>query len=334
MFCSPSHPGLQVRLQGDWRGSEQSLEAFCRLEELCGLGEGEGEEECQHQHEVTVVVGARTHQGDLLQLGAVLRSSLTWIPIDPFLVEVRYHGVRVKDVLVLKPGSIGVLVSGQCVLCCPPLETVVPALVWFGGGSYAPCVRGRQGVVVGEGEVWLEEEERMAWCQGTGEVGEQVLVWGGGGRQEEDETVRGVVIRVVGGEVSQGSRASNVFLSDEKEGHLDEQEDKWAEFYFNSLIWRLEREEGSLLDEEILKNIWQKLFEETGEEEREPDIVDELGHVLPVLPEKKETVSLPASVDEKDEDVSNQDEEDDRTGDSLMDSGFGDSLPGLGTNLN
>ena len=278
------------------------------------------------------MVGARTHQGDLLELGAVLRSSFKWITINPFLVEVRYHGVLVKEVLVLKPGTIGVLVSGQCVLCCPPLETAVPVLVWFGGGSYAPCVRGRLGVVVREGEVWLEEEERMAWCQGTGEVGEQVLVWGWGGRQGEDETVRGVVVRVVGGEVSQGSRASSVFPSDEEEDHLDEHEDQWAEVYFNSLIWRLEREDESLLDEKRLKNIWQKLFEETGEEVREPDDVEELGHVLPVLPEKEKRVSLPASVDEKEEDVRNEEEEDDRIGDPHMDSGFGDSLPGFGTN--
>ena len=123
-------------------------------------------------------------------------------------------------------------------------------------------------------EVWLEEEERRAWCQGTREAGE--LVWGWGGRQEEDEAGRGVAVRVER-EVNGGSSASDISLSDDEEERLNEQEDHWAEVYFNSLIWRLERVEDSLLYEEKLENIWHKLFEDAGEEEREQENAEELG---------------------------------------------------------
>ena len=155
---------LQVERDSDICGSVQSLENFCRLEEICSQ-----EEQCCHQYEVSVVMTARTPDS-LLQLGAVVGEDWVWGSLDPWHIPVYCGGQRLREVLSVRTGAIGTLVSQQCVLCLPSDSVFLhPALLWFGWGSHAPCVRAAPGTVVGEGVVWLEEDRR-AWCEGVGEV--------------------------------------------------------------------------------------------------------------------------------------------------------------------
>ena len=121
----------------------------------------------------------------------------------------------------IQTGAIGILVTSHCLLCHSRVQ-LFPALVWFGKGSHAPCVRAAPDLVVGKGDVWLDEERR-AWCEGVGQVGRRVLVWAWGG-SEEDGAVRGVAVMEERKQFySVEEVVTDVLVSQEVEGEMSQE---------------------------------------------------------------------------------------------------------------
>ena len=52
-----------------------------------------------------------------------------------------------KELGRMRVGTMATLVNRNCVLCSN--DALCPALLWFGSGGFAPCVRGASGQVVG-----------------------------------------------------------------------------------------------------------------------------------------------------------------------------------------
>lgn len=217
--------------------------------------------ECQHQREVTAVVAERP-SGPLVPLGALVGGVWLSAAMDPALVPLYCEGRRLREVAGLRPGALLTLVSATCLLCHAHARRILrPALVWMGAGSHAPCVRGARGVVKGEGEVWLVDDEREAKCEGSMDVGTEVLVWAWGGRQGEGVAVRGVAVRVE--QEAEEQHSDSVTPEDkgveEEEPHLD--------LIFEAVFWRLKMESPTIVLE--AEERWRQVWLEEGGEKRE-----------------------------------------------------------------
>lgn len=248
------------------------------------------EEKCCHQYEVGIVMTAHTPDS-LLQVGACVDEDWVWSSVDPLHVPVYCGGQRIREGLSVRTGDIGTLVSCHCVLCHHNNNTVLqhPALLWFGVGSHAPCVRASPGVVVEKGVVQLEED-RKAWCEGVDGMGSRVIVWGWGGK-DDNRAVRGVavvprgvavehegvagiyggvavehedvVVEQEGVAVEHGGvavvneaeerRQSIVEISIDDTGKEEDfgLDDFFTQIYFTSLVWRLARKEPEMFHEKM-----------------------------------------------------------------------------------
>ena len=171
--------------------------------------------------------------------------------VDPMTVPVYRQGSRVKELGRMRPGTMATLVNFNCVLCSDcTSDHLLPALIWFGSGGFAPCVRGASGQVVGERQVWLSEEEREVRCLDEMEVGDEVLAWGWGGKRGEGGTVYGVAFKP---NVATSFGSRSLCLAGEEE------EDPYSEIVFSGLVMRIGVDEGSLENSEKL---WQLMLEE------------------------------------------------------------------------
>ena len=74
-----------------------------------------------------------------------------------------YHeGLRIREVLSVKTGAIGTMVSCHCVLCYHDKKPVLQAvLLWFGVESYTPLVCAFPGVVVEKGMIQLHKDREV-----------------------------------------------------------------------------------------------------------------------------------------------------------------------------
>ena len=151
-----------------------------------------------------------------------------------------------KELGRMRVGTMATLVNRNCVLCSN--DALCPALLWFGSGGFAPCVRGASGQVMGLNQVWLSVEEREVRCLDSLEIGDEVLAWGWGGKQGEGGTVNGVAFKP-----NQSSPMDHLIK------YLVEEEDPYFDIVFSGLVMRIGVDEGSL-DE--MENLWQLLLEE------------------------------------------------------------------------
>jgi len=211
---------------------------------------------CEHKYEVAVVVASECALGVPLSLGAVVNNIWRWTVVDPMLIPVYWQGRRVKELGRMRPGTMATLVNQNCVLCSDGSTNngLLPALVWFGSGGFAPCVRGASGQVVGLKQVWLSEEEREVRCLDSLELGEEVLAWGWGGKQGEGGTVHGVAFKP--NETSSADSLTMCLAGDE--------EDPYFEIVFSGLVMRIGVDEGSL---EEMEKLWQLILEEEARSE-------------------------------------------------------------------
>ena len=151
-----------------------------------------------------------------------------------------------------RPGTMATLVNQNCVLCSD--DGLLPALLWFGSGGFAPCVRGASGQVTGPKQVWLSVEEREVRCLDSLEMGEEVLAWGWGGKQGEDGTVHGVAFKPY-----QSSSVDSLTMR-----LAEDEEDPYFDIVFSGLVMRIGVDEGSL---EEMEKLWQLILEEEARSE-------------------------------------------------------------------
>ena len=163
------------------------------------------------------------------------------------LIPVYWQGKRVKELGRMRPGTMATLVNQNCVFCSD--DDLLPALLWFGWGGFAPCVRGASGQVMGLRKVWLSVEEREVSCLYPLELGEEVLAWGWGGKQGEGGTVHGVAFKP--NQQSSVDSSTSCLAGDE--------EDPYFDIVFSGLVMRIGVDEGSL---EEMERLWQLLLEE------------------------------------------------------------------------
>ena len=163
------------------------------------------------------------------------------------LIPVYWQGKRVKELGRKRPGTMATLVNQNCVLCSD--DGLLPALLWFGSGGFAPCVRGASGQVTGLKQVWLSVEEREVRCLDSLEMGEEVLAWGWGGKQGEGGTVHGVAFKPY-----QSSSVDSLTMR-----LAEDEEDPYFDIVFSGLVMRIGVDEGSL---EEMERLWQLLLEE------------------------------------------------------------------------
>ena len=122
---------------------------------IMGQGEKASNRYCDHVNEVQVVVINNDTPSEYLHL--VYPSGQQWKTffVNPMYDMMLYNGMRVKEVLSVKPGSIGYIVFKYCVKCHESIPQTEcrrykneALIVWF--GSYSPSVRGLEGILVGK----------------------------------------------------------------------------------------------------------------------------------------------------------------------------------------
>ena len=220
----------------------------------------------------------------------------------------------------MRPGTMATLVNQNCLLCSKDGtdDDLLPALVWFGSGGSAPCVRGAFGQVVGLKQVWLSEEEREFRCLDSLEIGEEVLAWGWGGKQGEGGAVLGVAFKP--------NKTSSV---DGLPARLaGDEEDPYFEIVFSGLVMRIGVDEGSF---EEMEKLWQLILEEEAraeEGERSSSVAKSLP-VATTLTRSGWRDSLPQLLEAiPEEEVVHEDQhEDPPVFDSHADSGFLEQSP-------
>jgi len=147
----------------------------------------------QHEHEVMVMVDG-TQEAKLL-LSFPVGGTQELLALDPLSSILLVDGMRVKEAMGVRPGTLGWMVLQQCVKCLnegvASLERpVCPLLVWFGE---EPHVREEVGLVRAVGQrcvVQLEvppaarfhklvlfHGEAVAGRAGAVELGNSVAVW-------------------------------------------------------------------------------------------------------------------------------------------------------------
>ena len=142
--------------------------------------EKDRQHKCVHQYEVGVVVVTVSSQF----LHLLLQCGGTWlrVDVDPLVSFVFVDGVRIKEVLSIKMGAMGHMVTKECRKCklYSPFEEeedVCPLLLWF-GESILPSVRDQTGTVVGkEGDrVVVQTDDSKELILFHGEILEKVIV--------------------------------------------------------------------------------------------------------------------------------------------------------------
>merc|ERR1719369_99226 len=98
----------------------------------------EAQSSCEHQYEAEVVVVTVSDQF----LHLIVQCGGTWatIRVDPLTSVVFVNGVRIKEVLNIKMGSMGHMVTSLCTVCKVIGDNFTPLLLSFGENS-VPSVR-------------------------------------------------------------------------------------------------------------------------------------------------------------------------------------------------
>ena len=219
----------------------------------------------------------------------------------------------------MRPGTLATLVNQNCLLCYKDSadDELLPALVWFGSGGSAPCVRGAIGQVVGLKQVWLSEEEREVRCLDTLEMGEEVLAWGWGGKQGEGGVVHGVAFKP--------NKTSSV--DTQTMSLAVDEEDPYFDIVFSGLVMRIGVDEGSF---EEMEQLWQLILEEEARaEEGERSSVAESLPAAATLTKSGRRDSISVLLEEiPEEDGGHEDQPEESPGaDSHADSGFLEQSP-------
>jgi len=136
---------------------------------------------CENKYEAGVVVVTVSNQ--FLRL--LVQCGDTWFTtdVDPLTSMVLVNGVRIKEVLNIKMGTIGHMVTkdcscSYCEVSPSPKSNVSSILVWF-GETQIPSVRGESGSVVGKEDdrivVQLHHSQDMVLFYGE-KINEEVLL--------------------------------------------------------------------------------------------------------------------------------------------------------------